>query len=472
MDQAYAGGPHDEPLNGGATPGDGLDPKHASNFAFPLTFGCQTSLTGLFRTQLADGIMGMDNANAAFWKQMYDQNAVPEQKFSLCFNRQPVAEKDGTMAGAVTLGGEDPRLHTSPMLFSDNTRSSGFYTVRLKKMYIREGGGESAYIKDDDKVRPIDIDESTLNSGGVIVDSGTTDTYMTRRLAEPFKRLWEEVAGRKYTHDPVTLTDEQLRSLPTIMFQLEGSKDGANDNMPADFDGTGLAEKLDPSNPKDVLIAMPASHYMEFDVEKNNYVSRLYLEEGSGSVLGANAMMGHDVLFDIDNRRIGWAESECDYFALIGVETPAIDDHPEKVDSEKLAAEGFEDVTPGEGDGTGTGSEVAEKGAWFFVTEAEDFVERACPSTGCKAGIAFGLIGMIVVFVAYSRYRSSRYGIESMPLESFDLDLDLQEEEENPSGTSSYHDRETEMTGVGGKGRGGDDDDDDDHDPSSSFSIT
>jgi len=470
VDQAYAGGPHDEPLNGGATPGDGLDPKHASSFAFPLTFGCQTSLTGLFRTQLADGIMGMDNANAAFWKQMYDQNAVPEQKFSLCFNRQPVAERDGTMAGAVTLGGEDPRLHSSPMLFSDNTRSSGFYTVRLKKMYIREGGGESAYIKDDDKVRPIDIDESTLNSGGVIVDSGTTDTYMTRRLAEPFKRLWEEVAGRKYTHDPVTLTDEQLRSLPTIMFQLEGSKDGANDNMSADFDGTGLAEKLDPSNPKDVLIAMPASHYMEFDVEKNNYVSRLYLEEGSGSVLGANAMMGHDVLFDIDNRRIGWAESECDYFALIGVETPAIDDHPEKVDSEKLAAEGFEDVTPGEGDGTGTGSEVAEKGTWFFVTEAEDFVERACPSTGCKAGIAFGLIGMIVVFVAYSRYRSSRYGIESLPLESFDLDLDLDLQEENPSGMSSYQDRETEMTGVGGKGRGGDDDDD--HDPSSSFSIT
>ena len=104
MDQAYAGGPHDEPLNGGATPGDGLDPKHASSFAFPLTFGCQTSLTGLFRTQLADGIMGMDNTNAAFWKQMYDQNAVPEQKFSLCFNRQPVAERDGTMAGAVGAG--------------------------------------------------------------------------------------------------------------------------------------------------------------------------------------------------------------------------------------------------------------------------------------------------------------------------------------------------------------------------------
>ena len=76
---------------------------------------------------------------------------------------------------------------------------------------------------------------------------------------------------------------------------------------------------------------------------------------------------------------------------------------------------------------------------------------------------------MVVVFVAYSRYRSSRYGIESLPLENVDLDL----QEEGPSGASSlsgYHNRETEMTGIGGKDDN--DDDDDDNDPSSSFSIT
>ena len=474
IDLAYAGGPHDEPLLDSQT-GDGLEPKHASHFAFPLTFGCQTSLTGLFRTQLADGIMGMDNANAAFWHQMYDKNAIPERKFSLCFNRQPIASKDGTMAGAVTLGGEDPRLHTSPMLFSDNTRNSGFYTVRLKKMYIREGGGESAYITDKDKIRPIDIDEATLNSGGVIVDSGTTDTYMVRHLAEPFKKLWEDVAGRKYTHDAITLTDDQLRSLPTVMFQLEGSRDGANDDMPASFDGTGLAEKLDPSNPRDVLIALPASHYMEFDSEKKKYISRLYLEEGSGSVLGANAMMGHDVLFDIDNNRIGWAESDCDYFSLIGVETPSMP----KVDSEKLAEEGFEDVMPGEGDGTATGSEVSEKKP--YIVEAENFVERVCPSTGCKAGIVFGLVAMFVVFVTYHRYRRSKYGIEAIPLES--VDRDLQDGRyEDPPGTSGYHDSvrggETELTATGLKyggdsGAGVNGDDDDDYvEGHSEFSIT
>jgi hypothetical protein len=36
------------------------------------------------------------------------------------------------------------------------------------------------------------------------------------------------------------------------------------------------------------------------------------LEELSGTVLGANTMQGHDVLFDIENGFIGFAESDCD----------------------------------------------------------------------------------------------------------------------------------------------------------------
>jgi len=67
-DNCYVGGPHGMPLdlpgdaNGGAAPKNDvdkngestadLDPMLASTHAFPLVFGCQTKLTGLFKTQV------------------------------------------------------------------------------------------------------------------------------------------------------------------------------------------------------------------------------------------------------------------------------------------------------------------------------------------------------------------------------------------------------------------------------------
>lgn len=59
QDLCYVGGMHETAVSKQQAIGhsDDLDPFIATNFAFDLKFGCQTRLTGLFRTQLADGIM-------------------------------------------------------------------------------------------------------------------------------------------------------------------------------------------------------------------------------------------------------------------------------------------------------------------------------------------------------------------------------------------------------------------------------
>jgi Xylanase inhibitor N-terminal len=58
VDTCYVGGLHSTvvtiPPNENTI--DDLDPFDAPTFAFPLKFGCQTRLTGLFTTQLADGM--------------------------------------------------------------------------------------------------------------------------------------------------------------------------------------------------------------------------------------------------------------------------------------------------------------------------------------------------------------------------------------------------------------------------------
>jgi len=52
---------------------------------------------------------------------------------------------------------------------------------------------------------------------------------------------------------------------------------------------------------------------MEYSPQTNLYTSRLYFTETSGGVIGANAMQGHNVLFDWENGRVGFAESSCHY---------------------------------------------------------------------------------------------------------------------------------------------------------------
>lgn len=316
-DYTYVGGLHTASEETGKGRDD-LDPFHAYAFRFPLSFGCQTKLTGLFKTQLADGIMGMDVADAAFWAQMSHHLTNIARKFSLCYSRSPIASREGTNAGAMTLGGYDERLHpNADLVYAQVRQGSGFYGVTIRQVYLRPGGGESALDDNNGKLVPILKNGQTLDA---IVDSGTTDTYFTRSLATPFQTAWKNLAGKDYTHTEQKLTVEELTSYPTIIFQIQGDV-GLNKAFAEMNPGqkiVGMAGDVDPENPYDMLLAMPASHYYEYDDSDGTYTARFYMDEGgSGSVLGANAMMGHDVFFDVDGHRIGWAESNCDYEALV-----------------------------------------------------------------------------------------------------------------------------------------------------------
>ena len=53
-DLCYAGGFHSRPVVEAHDQGDDLDPFHAPAFAFETKFGCQTHVTGLFKTQLGE----------------------------------------------------------------------------------------------------------------------------------------------------------------------------------------------------------------------------------------------------------------------------------------------------------------------------------------------------------------------------------------------------------------------------------
>lgn len=464
FDTCYAGGPHDAPLESqghvSSENVDHINPVDASQFAFELAFGCQVSITGLFITQLADGIMGMENDKTSFWKQMHAKNAIPKPEFSLCFSRQDEAEREGTGAGAMTLGGVDPRLHTTPMVFAKNTKGSGFYAVHVKAVYLREGGGVSAQVTQDDMARlhKLDVSENTLNNGNVIVDSGTTDTYFTSALQAPFKKAWKQIVGKDYSHAAVNLTPQEIAGLPTILIVLSGDDSNLGDDPsgnPDDIPGYA-GTVLSPDNPKDVVLAIPASHYFEYDPDNKNYVPRFYVEESSGSVLGANAMMGHDVYFDTENGRVGWAESECDYDALLTAEgggsisvapLPNKEEASSKVEVPNDDNIGYNDDEIGDGN-TGDDGEYAifppkdgeskgSSGSTFSDKAAiilED-MKHSCSSDECRGIAALCILAALTVVTIMIRRTIARRRVvrqyQEAELEISDLALDSDDESQD-----------------------------------------
>jgi hypothetical protein len=162
----------------------------------------------------------------------------------------------------------------------------------------------------------LDIAETNLNTGGIIVDSGTTDTYFNGVISAKFRAAFKELtAGREYNNKKWDLQSGDLEALPTILIQLEGDLD-SNKPLGDPANVVGLAGDMDAEHPYDIIIAIPPSHYMELD-DSGKYTPRFYDNEHGGSVLGANVMMGHDVLFNVDKQIIGWAQSNCDYYHLV-----------------------------------------------------------------------------------------------------------------------------------------------------------
>jgi len=413
-DYCYIGGLHNKALSIDDTGADDLDPHIAERYAFHLHFCCQTSLSGLFQEQLADGILAMDNSNVSFWHQMYDKGKISDELFSLCYSRQPSVSREGTRAGAMTLGGSDDRLHLYPMVYSKHEDVWGKnYGVLLRKIHLREGGGglSAKPVREGLRILTLDVSAEVLNEGTVIIESGTTDTYMSSAIRPAFEAAWKQLTSVEYNPlrqlqwDPT-----ELQQLPTILLQFEGSQE-LNEGVDAS-QAVNLAHEIDPEHPFDIIIAIPPEHYMEYVPTKDAYMARFYMSEAprGTSVIGANTMTGHDILFDAKNRRIGWAESHCDYSQLLrnaGFDPDGNDDQ------RPVAPPDSGPITPQSG---------STESSTTYTSGEGSSSSGACSSMLCRFSIMM-VVGSVLVAAFLVKQRGNRRDYRGVVLEHSELEL-------------------------------------------------
>jgi hypothetical protein len=255
----------------------------SKRYAISFEFGCQSSETGLFRTQHVDGIMGFSSMIDTLPHQLANQRITSTKLFAMCFR---------VGGGALTLGGYDARLHhpNTVIKYANLLKSSGWFTVRLLDVLLKDPTTGT--------LKSIGENPAKYNGGkGAIVDSGTTDTYLPSAVRGAFQSVFNSLSsGVKYSNNKILLSDRKLNSLPTIVYRIAGK---TGEHVDVECPPTSYAEALKPdrNQPKE-------------EGEKP-YAFRIYLTEGSGTVLGANFMNDHNVIFDIENGRVGFAESDC-----------------------------------------------------------------------------------------------------------------------------------------------------------------
>jgi len=194
------------------------------------------------------------------------------------------------------------------MVFAANTDPANMYRLEIEKVYLHKDGQLLSDIHPGDFLIPVHADYVMMNSNsrGVFLDSGTPFTQLDKTLSAPFMEAWKSITNKDYSND-VLVDESDVSSLPTVVFQFKGT-DNNHDIDPETI--PGLAGSIDSENKYSVLVAMPSKHYMEKDSKTGKFKSRLFIDHPSRTILAANFMRGHDIYFQVDEGRIGFAEAD------------------------------------------------------------------------------------------------------------------------------------------------------------------
>lgn len=137
-----------------------------NKFAAPFVFGCLVSEEGHFKLQYADGIMGLSMYTQTLVGEWSRHGSIAQHSFSLCLSRE---------GGHISIGGTGRPVYggisLSPMRFTPFAKLNvWYYPVTVTSISVGA------------VVLPNRILQFVNDHKGTIVDSGTTDTFISHKV--------------------------------------------------------------------------------------------------------------------------------------------------------------------------------------------------------------------------------------------------------------------------------------------------
>jgi len=294
----------------------------------------------LIQDQVADGILGLSmhssggggGGSTNLISVMYEEGSIEFHAFSLCLKRTGGFMSIGGVQYSsevmkkrtVGAGGGDGMNHLKEPLQFERLREiqgkkQGYYSIQIKSVRINNVNLPLPHIY-----------QFFSEGKGTVVDSGTSDTYLPKGVAKVFREVWIKVqhtngagaagAGSQHNNRVETYTYEQFKNLPDVILTLSGGyewviRPNAYMEVAVAEETTNSASSSSSTKKWEIRVEddTAVDEFVDGWIDGKKLANRMYLDEPTGCVLGANAMFGHDVLFDIGEQRIGIARADCTY---------------------------------------------------------------------------------------------------------------------------------------------------------------